>query len=743
MSVIATEFSTLQAWRVLLDAMGHAAWLVDGASLQVAAINAAAAALLGQPAERVIGTPACRLIATPEDLAHWDEVRAGNHSELFSDTLLVDASGRPVPVTRRIRRLAAHAASPHAAAADGAAPHAATADGVAPHAAAADGAALNAAAPHAAAVDGAAAYYLVTVDDRTETRRQQQANDTLVAELQATLESTADGILVTDLAGRISGFNRRFAQLWGIPQALLLQNHDASVYDWMRRSVVDGQAYQRRVDAILEATLLQGSERIVLHSGGVLQRVTQPQISRGRPCGRVWAFRDQTESIAASRRIETLSTTDALTGLYNRGQIATTLADSIRLARRSGKTLALLVLDLDRFRHINDSLGQAVGDQVLLDTAERLKACLRQGDVVARIGGDQFALLVHEAEPDGAESAARRVLAAISQPCSMESLQFTLTCSVGVALFPADATDANQLLRHAESAMQRAKAGGRAGFRFHQPRHGSDLRRRMRLDHAMRQALAGNRFRLNYQPQIDLRSGAVVGAEALIRWRDAELGDVSPAEFIAVAEDSGFIIAIGHWVLTQAVRQAALWRCAGMTMPVSINVSALQFQQADFVDRVAGVLRDHALPGHLLELELTESILVHDADETLGRLSQLSALGVQLAIDDFGTGYSSLSYLKRFPIERLKIDRSFIKGIPGDDSDVAIVRAIIQMSRALGLRVIAEGVETESQRNFLQEAGCDQFQGFLYAPALDVPSFEERVRCQLPAGRRRLTLVAR
>jgi EAL domain-containing protein (putative c-di-GMP-specific phosphodiesterase class I) len=288
--------------------------------------------------------------------------------------------------------------------------------------------------------------------------------------------------------------------------------------------------------------------------------------------------------------------------------------------------------------------------------------------------------------------------------------------------------------------MQRAKAGGRAGFRFHQPSHDADLRARMQLDHAMRQALAANRFRLAYQPQIDIASGAIVGAEALIRWRDPEFGEVSPAKFIAVAEETGFIIAIGDWVLGQAVRQAAAWRSRGMPLPVAVNVSALQFQQVDFVERVAAALHAADLPGSLLELELTESILVRDAGDALQRLHALAELGVRLAIDDFGTGYSSLAYLKRFPIEKLKIDRSFIRGVPADDSDAGIVHAIIQMARALGLKVIAEGVETESQRQYLAHEGCDQFQGFLFAPALDPFSFEERLGAQ-SANRRRLRVV--
>jgi EAL domain-containing protein (putative c-di-GMP-specific phosphodiesterase class I) len=249
----------------------------------------------------------------------------------------------------------------------------------------------------------------------------------------------------------------------------------------------------------------------------------------------------------------------------------------------------------------------------------------------------------------------------------------------------------------------------------------------MRLDHAMRLALAERRFRLHYQPQVDLRSGEVAGAEALIRWRDAERGDVSPAEFIPAAEESGFIVAIGDWVLREAVGQAAVWARAGRPMPVSVNVSALQFRQPGFVEGVARVLREAGLAPALLELELTESILIRDAPEAMRLLHALARLGVRLAIDDFGTGYSSLAYLKRFPIQRLKIDRSFVSGLPEQGSDAAIVQAIVQMGRALGMQIVAEGVETEDQRRCLQAAGCDQFQGFLFAPALDAAAFEARV----------------
>ena len=686
----------LSAWRAMLDSMPEAAWIVEVPGLRVAGINAAAVSLLALAPPALDTLDALDLVGSPEDLAFWDEVCAGHPSKLRSDSVAMAADGRLVQVTRSVAPLAI-----------GGRP---------------------------------ATHYLVVVNDRTDDLRAQTERETLLSELQATLESTGDGILVTDLAGRIRSFNRRFASMWGMPEDLLTGHQDDAVFDWMRRSVTDAREYQRRLVLLQDSALMRSHESVTLLSGQTLEMVTQPQVSRGRPIGRVWAFRDRTELVKADRRIEALATTDALTDLPNRRHFSDALERAIDWARHDGSKLALLLLDLDRFKQINDSLGMATGDRVLIEVADRIRTCLRQGDMLARVGGDQFAMLVQQADHRGAEAAAQRVLEAMDRPYTLEGTQFTLTCSVGIALLPSDASDAGTLLRHAESAMQEAKIGGRAAFRFHQHGHDADLRRRMRLDHAMRQALAANRFRLAYQPQLDIASDAIVGAEALIRWRDPELGDVSPGQFIPVAEESGFIIAIGDWVLGQAVRQAALWRSRGLALPVAVNVSALQFQQADFVDRVARALREADLPGALLELELTESILVRDAGDALQRLHSLAHLGVKLAIDDFGTGYSSLAYLKRFPIEKLKIDRSFIRGVPGDDSDEGIVHAIIQMARALNLRVIAEGVETDAQRQFLAREGCDQLQGYLVAPALDAFSFEEKLQSQ-SGGRRRLRVV--
>ena len=668
-------------WQALLEGLHDAAWLVDERRLTVAVVNGAALALLGLAREQVIDQPAATLIQTPEDQAFWDDVEEGRATRLHSFTVLPRADGSTVHALRRVSPLPG---------------------------------------PYGT-------MYLVVLQDQSAQRRNEEERETLVAELRATLESTADGILAIDLAGRIRAFNRRFAQIWGLPEDVLHAGDDAAVFAWMQGSVVDPGAYQRRLADMQDAALMQTSDRLVLLSGQVLERTAQPQWSRGRPIGRVYAYRDLTEQIAADERIAQLSHTDALTGLPNRRQLDEHMAHALAVSRREGHGFALLIVDLDRFKQINDSLGHRLGDRVLRVVSERLRGCVREVDLIARVGGDQFAVLVRHADVLGAEAAARRQIEAASQPYMLEGTEFTVTCSIGIAMCPQDGTQIDDLVRHAETAMQRAKDSGRANYRFHRAEPSVDLHSRMRLNHAMRQALASGHFRLHYQPQVDLANGRIIGAEALIRWRDPEHGDVAPGDFIPVAEDSGFIIAIGDWVLTQAVHQAALWHRSGCPLPVAVNVSAVQFRQPDFVDRVAAVLEQAQLPPHMLELELTESILVRDADEALARLQALAEIGVRLAIDDFGTGYSSLAYLKRFPIEKLKIDRSFVQGLPSDDSDAGIVQAIIQMARALDMRVIAEGVETEQQRLFLVCAGCDQFQGFLYAPALDSGAFERRL----------------
>jgi diguanylate cyclase (GGDEF)-like protein/PAS domain S-box-containing protein len=683
--------ATLAAWGAFAGAMLHAAWLVrSGPVPRIAAVNDAAAALARLDAAALIGRPALELLASPEDEAFWNDIATGRADSIESDTLLRRPDGSIVPVRRRVRPLAID------------------------DKARADGQAL----------------YIVALHDLSAQLQAERELELSLTDLRATLESTHDGILVTDLAGRIRNFNRRFATLWSVPEDLLVKGKDDAVLDWMRRSTADPGAYMRRLASIEAGVNSRSADVVRLRSGKVFERVVTPQFNQGQPIGRVYAFRDVTEKLEAHERIQLLSYTDTLTGLPNRQLLADRVEVALATARREGSPFAFLLLNLDRFSHINETLGHALADRVLLDVAERIKGCVRQIDTVARLGADEFVILVQQADEPGAEAAATRVIDALKQPFAQGDMRFSVTASIGIAMHPSDGADLDELERRANVAMREVKGAGRAGYRFHRsrPMQGdAPLRSRMKLDHAMRQALAQGRFRLHFQPQIELHSGRTIGAEALVRWSDPELGDISPGEFIPVAEESGFIVAIDDWVLHEAVKQAAAWHAAGLELVMSVNVSALQFQQPGFVDGVAAVLREAGLAPRWLELELTESILIQDAQDAMLRLQGLAQLGVKLAIDDFGTGYSSLAYLKRFPIGRLKIDRSFIGGLPDEESDAAIVQAIVSMARALHLEVVAEGVETEAQRAFLARSGCDHCQGFLFAPALDVPAFERRL----------------
>ncbi len=441
----------------------------------------------------------------------------------------------------------------------------------------------------------------------------------------------------------------------------------------------------------------------------------------------VIVFRDISEKIQAKQRIEELAYTDMLTGLPNRLRLMERLEYMLPLAKRRHESFAVVFLDLDRFKNINDSLGHHVGDDILIEVSARLKSCVREVDMVARLGGDEFVLLLDKMDKDGVEIVLNRVMLELKQPMERQDFLFSLSCSMGVAVYPSDGTTADELIKNADTAMYRVKDLGREGYRFYQPEMNVEILARMRMDQAMRQGLTNGEFYLHYQPQIDLQSGMRRGVEALLRWKHPTQGMVSPAVFIAIAEETGFIVALGQWVLEEGLRQSAAWNAAGMPTKIAVNVSAIQFQQANFVETVAQGLARHGLPAQLLELELTESILVQDMHEALDKLRAFNRLGVHLSIDDFGTGYSSLAYLKAFPIQTLKIDRSFVKDLISNNADRGIADAIITLGRSLGLNVVAEGVETIEQANILRAMGCHEGQGFLWSPAVAPDALEKQV----------------
>jgi diguanylate cyclase (GGDEF)-like protein/PAS domain S-box-containing protein len=439
---------------------------------------------------------------------------------------------------------------------------------------------------------------------------------------------------------------------------------------------------------------------------------------------------DITETRRYQEELEFQSSRDTLTGLANRHLLRDRITQAVAYAGRYRQTMWVAYVGLDRFKFVNDTLGHEAGDTLLREVAKRLQVAVRETDTVARLGGDEFVLVLTERAEDHLSGATlQRILDAVTAPVLLEGHDFFFTCSAGVAVYPADGETPDQLLKHADIALHRAKDSGRNNFQFYAPGMNARALERLRLEADLRTALDQRQFVLHYQPQVSLDSGAIVGMEALLRWNHPELGMVAPDRFIALAEETGLIVPIGAWVLREACAQTRAWRDAGLPLlRVAVNISPRQFAQQDLVQSIAAVLADTGLEAHCLELELTESVVMADVERAVATLDELKGLGVKLSIDDFGTGYSSLSYLKRFPIDVLKIDRSFVRDITDDPDDAAIAVLIIDLAHSLGLQVIAEGVETAAQLDFLRAHHCDQMQGYYFSRPQPAEQFIELVR---------------
>ena len=451
---------------------------------------------------------------------------------------------------------------------------------------------------------------------------------------------------------------------------------------------------------------------------------------------------DVTEQHEAAEKIRRLAYFDSLTHLPNRVAFHDNLDQAIARAKRASKKIAVLYLDLDDFKRVNDTLGHSSGDEMLSEVAKRLKHAVRSSDQVARLehqsdeaglarlGGDEFAVIVADIDDETvAAVVGQRILDTFHAPFLLGGEAVFATPSIGIACFPRDGADGENLLKHADAAMYDAKRNGKNAVRFHDHALSSAARRRHQIELGLRKGLERDEFELVYQPQVDLDRCVVIAAEALLRWNSPELGVVSPGEFIPIAESADLIVPIGNWVLETACRQLATWQWSGYGFErVAVNVSVKQFVRGDFVDRVANILRETGCGAQSLELEITESVLATDAEGAIAVLKRLKDLGVKLSIDDFGTGYSSLSYLKQFPIDRLKIDRSFVRDIVSDPNDSAITSAVIGIARGMGVKVIAEGVETEEQLRVLEEKGCDEVQGFHFSPPVHADDLTSRVK---------------
>jgi diguanylate cyclase (GGDEF)-like protein/PAS domain S-box-containing protein len=527
-------------------------------------------------------------------------------------------------------------------------------------------------------------------------------------------ETIGEAVLITDAELRIVAVNPAFTEITGYdkaevlgqtPRVLSSGRQDKAFYERMWASLIEagrwqGEIWNRRKDGQVYPEWL--SIRSV-YDGAC------------RVANYVAIFSDISERKAVEERITHLAQHDALTGLPNRVLMHDRLAQALAAARRAGDRVALMLIDLDRFKNVNDSLGHPAGDQLLQGVAKRLQGSVRNSDTVARLGGDEFVVILPKiAKAEDAAHVAEKMLLSLAGSFDLCGHDIHITPSIGVSIYPEDGADIDSLIRNADTAMYQAKENGRNSYQFFTQAMNGRVLERLKMETDLRNALARDEFVLHYQPQVDLKSGRVIGVEALVRWNSPKLGMVSPARFIPVAEESGLIIPLGEWILHSACEQRRRWEEQGILhFPVSVNVSSLQFRDRDFDRIVARVLGETGLAPALLDLELTESAVMHHGEETVGLLQRLKTQGVALSIDDFGTGYSSLGYLKRFPIDRLKIDQSFIRDLMTDANDVAIVKAVIALGHSLGLRVIAEGVETADQFALLMTYDCDECQGYL------------------------------
>src|ERR1700687_466394 len=544
-----------------------------------------------------------------------------------------------------------------------------------------------------------------------------------------TLNSIGDAVLCTDISGKISYLNLVAETMtgWGREEAIgkplaeVFRIIDGATRKTARDPMEMAVQQNKTVGLTVNCVLIRrdGQESAIEDSAAPIHD------RAGRVIGAVIVFHDVSAARVMSSQMTHCAQHDLVTNLPNRMLLNDRISQSIALARRQNRPLAVLFLDLDRFKYINDSLGHAIGDELLQCVSKRLLASVRGSDTVSRLGGDEFVILLSEiTHPEDAATSAKKLLLSLSAPCSIGGQDLHIDGSIGISIYPEDGEDAETLIKNADTAMYHAKENGRNNFQFFKAEMNVRAVERQSLEGGLRRALEREEFLLHYQPKVNLDTGEITGVEALIRWQQPDRELVPPAQFVPIAEDCGLIIQIGRWVLYEACRQAREWQDAGLPFKrVSINVSAVEFRDKSFVESVRAILSETGLEAQYLDLELTEGVLMEDAESTAAVLQELKAMGVHLAVDDFGTGFSSLSYLQQFPIDVLKIDQSFVHRITGDPADSSIVSAIINMAKSLKQRVIAEGIETQEQLAFLQAQHCAEGQGYLFSRPLAAAQF--------------------
>jgi diguanylate cyclase (GGDEF)-like protein/PAS domain S-box-containing protein len=573
---------------------------------------------------------------------------------------------------------------------------------------------------------------LMSAVDITDVHRTEEMLRRSEERFEKIFQSSPDAIVISRLSdGRYLEVNQRWLELFGYERGEAVGRTAFDLGIWVEpaeRARFVAEVRKRGTAKDFETRFRKKSGAIIdaLLAADVIDIAGETHL--------IVPILDITDRKRAEERIQQLATRDALTGLPNRLLLNDRLALAISHAQRFGGSLALLFIDLDRFKYINDSLGHVIGDTFLRAVAERLSGIMRQGDTLARIGGDEFVVLLENivAVEDAAGQVARKVLASFAGPFMVDGHSLSCSCSIGISVFPSDATDPQMLIRDADTAMYHVKDTGRGAYRYFSAEMNTRMQERLQVETGLRQAIAERQFELMYQPKVNIASGEIVGLEALLRWRHPEWGLVPPGRFISVAEDTGLIVEIGRWVLAEACRQLREWREHGLSLrPVAVNLSVRQFTPA-LVNEIRDAMSEFGVVPGQIEVEITESLFMRNAEEVRTILKGLSRLGARVTIDDFGTGYSSLGYIRHFSVNALKIDRAFLSDFTASSQNVAIVRAVITMCRGLGIGVIAEGVETQEQLEILRKLHCDEYQGFLFSPPVSGEEVERRYLKAVP-----------
>jgi diguanylate cyclase (GGDEF)-like protein len=561
------------------------------------------------------------------------------------------------------------------------------------------------------------------VEDRTMSLQQS------LSLIKATLESSDEGILVVNNEGKVVNYNQKLATLWSIPQIIIDTNNADALLHYLQAQVEDEQAFSVWLDALHKTDKMVNLDVINLKSGKTFDCYSQPQIVDDAIVGRVLNFRDITDRLQLEKELQYQAQHDALTGLPNRILLMDQLRETINEAEKTNSLFALMFLDLDRFKLINDSLSHTAGDELLSLTATRLQAIMQKDDMLARLGGDEFVLILKNLKTiEDAKNKANEFVKAFQTPFSISGRNVMVTASIGVSIYPQNGKTTEELISNADAAMYKVKETGANNFQLYTAEMNDKSLEKFDDEMQLRQAISRNELYLCYQPQYQLQQEKLIAVEALVRWNHPQKGVLLPIDFIPLAEETGLIVPIGEWIIRTACQQNKKWQELGYPpIRVAVNLTLQQIKQQNIVSMVKSILEETKLSPEFLELELTENIVV-SSTEVMHTAAAFKELGIAISIDDFGTGYSSLSFLKKLPLDRLKIDASFIKNIKTEQDDEVIIRAIISVAKNLNLEVLAEGVETQNQINFLRKQKCDEIQGFYYSEPLTVDELEKKWR---------------